>query len=189
MMNNFYSEKKGRGLYGIKQGVVIYENVPYYFVEELSGSEGSIIVAYDIDSVSKELYKESKNPYDLRKKYTTDTVTIRKVKSATTPLSQYIDNSLGNKGTEKVKNVKYKEPVFVSVVREDADTATGTVSLGFDERGTKYGRDEQGVATTYNPTTGVFIGFPNVYWFDKTIYPLAEWSGYLSSIYTNFMGL
>ena len=74
----------------LKSGIVIVDDDPYYFVDQVNGIDGSLIVAYSLSKKSIELYKQNHNPRVLKKAGRINIGTIKKFSDST--ISAMIEN-------------------------------------------------------------------------------------------------
>lgn len=170
----------------LKSGIVIVDDDPYYFVDQVNGIDGSLIVAYSLSKKSIELYKQNHNPRVLKKAGRINIGTIKKFSDSdnASPLSKHLSKRKGN--TKKVTKVEYNPAVFVSYVTQGIDSITNTFGDGFPEmQKTAIRGPVNGHYQAMKPT-GVFIGLNNVKWI-KDVYDFSQWQGYLTPIYQHYL--
>lgn len=170
----------------LKSGIVIVDDEPYYFVDQVNGIDGSLIIAYSLSKKSIELYKQNHNPRVLKKAGRINIGTIKKFSDSdnASPLSKHLSKRKGN--TKKVTKIEYNPAVFVSYITQGIDSITNTFGDGFPEmQKTAIRGPVNGHYQAMKPT-GVFIGLNNVKWI-KDVYDFSQWKGYLTPIYQHYL--
>lgn len=170
----------------LKSGIVIVDDEPYYFVDQVNGIDGSLIVAYSLSKKSVNLYKQNHNPYVLRKAGRITVGTVKKFSDAdnASPLSKHLSKRKNNE--KVVTKIEYNPAIFVSYVTKGTDSITNTFGNGFPEmQKTAIKGPVNGHYQTMKPT-GVFIGLNNVKWI-KDVYDFSQWKGYLTPIYQHYL--
>ena len=170
----------------LKSGIVIVDEMPYYFVDQVNGVDGRLIVAYSLSRKSIELYKRNHNPRVLKKARRIDIGITKKFSDSdsASPLSKHLSKRKDN--TKKVTKIRYNPAIFVSYVTQGTDSITNTFGDGFPEmQKTAIRGPVNGHYQAMEPT-GVFIGLNNVKWI-KDVYDFSQWKGYLTPIYQHYL--
>lgn len=168
----------------VLSGVVVYNDKPYYYVEQVTGDDGSLIFAYEFSKASLREYNKSKDLKVLAKKSLIKTQRVQRFDSESTDLSKDMSLVKPNEATRQV--LVYKPAIFVSPVTDGIDTDTNSYCLGFYEM--KPDNYDGPISNQYvePEMTGIFIGFHHVYW-TKEVVDFSKWQGYLEPMYHNYM--
>ena len=168
----------------VLSGVVVYNDNPYYYVEQVTGGDGSMIFAYEFSKASLKEYKKSKDLKVLAKKSLLQTQRVKYFDNESTDLSKDMSLAKPHETTRQV--LMYKPAIFVSPVTEGIDTETSSYTMGFYEM--KPDNYNGPISNQYvePEMTGIFIGFNHVYW-TKEVTDFSKWQGYLEPMYNNYM--
>ena len=168
----------------VLSGVVVYNDKPYYYVEQVTGDDGSLVFAYEFSKASLKQYHKSKDLRVLAKKSLIQTQQVQHYDSESTDLTKDMSLSKPAESTRQV--LLYKPAIFVSPVTEGIDTESNNYSLGFYEM--KPDNYDGPMSNQYvePEMTGLFIGFNHVYW-SKEVIDFSKWQGYLEPMYNNYM--
>lgn len=170
-----------------RSGAVIFDNEPYYYVDEINGSEGPMIIAYDLSKHSIDEYQRSRNPDVLTKAAQGRYMDSYQVDPrSSSKLAQHLVKKFGEHNRDRKVHLFYKAALFTAPEHYGVDTATKSYVLGFNEMAKQ---QIQGPINGHYPPmqpTGVFIGLNHVHWI-KDGYDFRKFDGYDIPLYENYM--
>lgn len=170
----------------VQSGVVIVDNTPYYYVDLIHGSDGDLIVAYELSKKSVKNYNQTRDPTLLAKANKGEYLKAQRFKTDTkSDLAKHLADKLGNKNDRKQLRFFYKAALFTAPVEYDTDSISGDYVKGFKEMNkTVITGPINGKYPRMKPT-GVFIGLNNIKWL-KDVYKFNQFNGYTMPIYENY---
>lgn len=171
----------------IQSGVVIIKNKPYYFVEQVHGNNGDLIIAYDLSKISLAQYSQTHDPKVLAKAAIMKQVSYKKFQDNenSSTLSKDLAESLGDKNIKHRTTIFYKASIFTSPVTYGTDSVSGSYVKGFAEMKPTQITGPMNGHYPKMETTGIFIGLNNVKWL-KDVYDFKRFKGYDYPIYDRY---
>lgn len=171
----------------VQSGVVIIKEKPYYFVEQVHGDNGDLIIAYSLSKQSLVHYKQTHDPKVLAKAAIMKQVSYKRFRDddSSSTLSRDLAEDLGDKNTRHRTTIFYKAAIFTSPVTYGTDSVSGNYGKGFAEmKPTQITGPMNGHYPKMEPT-GIFIGLNNIKWL-KDVYNFNRFKGYNYPIYDRY---